>query len=166
MPHFLAIYINNKYIITFQVNPHKWKKYSLSDADTSDRTNTAAAFEFLREIEERKRNEAVGGGADGDSMDTSELDGGGDQKIVFKQRRRSDLSTKFNQSVSLKAQLGDSASDDGAEKAVLRGSKVVMPEYVIGQKVAKEKRVKQRSTSKADQNKLKLNHLFDEDDGE
>lgn len=146
-----------------QANPHKWKKYSLSDADTSDRTNTAAAFEFLREIEERKRNEAV---TEGDVMDTSEQDGV-NNKIVFKQRRRADLlATKFNQSVSLKARLGDTSTEDGVEKAVLKGSKVVMPEYVFGQKVAaKEKRVKKRSEAENNtHNKLKLNHLFDEEE--
>lgn len=151
------------FFFCIQANPHKWKKYSLSDADTSDRTNTAAAFEFLREIEERKRNEEAA--ADDDSMDTSEGDDG-NKKIVFKQRRRVDLVTKFNQSVTLKAQLGESASgEEGTEKAVLKGSKVVMPEYVIGQKVAKEKRVnKKRTDGKVDQNKLKLKHLFDEEE--
>lgn len=134
----------------------------MSDADTSDRTNTAAAFEFLREIEERKRNEAE---ADTDSMDTSDgVDG--NKKIVFKQRRRADLATKFNQSVSLKAQLGDTSSGEASEKAILKGSKVVMPEYVIGQKVAKDKKIRQRSTDKVDHSKLKLNHLFQDEDDE
>lgn len=37
-------------------NPHKWIKYNLSaTSEVTDKSNTAAAFSFLRELEERKR---------------------------------------------------------------------------------------------------------------
>lgn len=132
----------------------------MSDADTSDRTNTAAAFEFLREIEERKRNAAE----NDDEMDAADADNNGEHKIVFKQRRRPDLAARFNQSVHLKSQLEGNTLVEDKEKPVLKGSKVVMPEYVIGQKVAKGKSVKQRPAVKVDRNQLKLGHLFDEEE--
>ncbi len=37
-------------------NPHKWVKYNLAaTSDVTDKSNTAAALSFLRELEERKR---------------------------------------------------------------------------------------------------------------
>ena len=37
-------------------NPHKWVKYSLATtSDVTDKSNTAAALSFLRDLEERKR---------------------------------------------------------------------------------------------------------------
>lgn len=160
--------------ISLQVNPHKWKKYSLSDADTSDRTNTAAAFEFLREIEARKRDEAE---AD-DAMDDEEAAAAAaDGKIVFKNRRRiadgsSSAVAKFNQSAHLKPIVESGNAEENAEKAQLKGSKVVMPEYVIGQKVAaREKKgklaagsSKTSSSSASSASQLKLGHLFEEEE--
>lgn len=150
-----------------QVNPHKWKKYSLSDADTSDRTNTAAAFEFLKQIEERKRDVAAGDD-DNASMDVDSGDAG---KIVFKQRRRlpageSVSSVKFNQSVHLKAIVESGSAEENADKPMLKGSKVVMPEYVIGQRVSKEKKSRSKGVAGSSKNQLKLGHLFNEEDEE
>lgn len=34
-------------------NPQKWKKYSLEGIDISDKTNSSAAFAFLKEIDQR-----------------------------------------------------------------------------------------------------------------
>lgn len=141
------------------MNPHKWKKYSLSDADTSDRTNTAAAFEFLKEIEARKRDHDMT-----DDMDTS--DASSDGKIVFKQRRRiadgSSSAASYNLSTHLKT-IAESGAQE-TEKPVLRGSKVLMPEYVIGQKVRQTKEKPKKSGGKSnDANQLKLGHLFEDD---
>lgn len=149
---------------TYQVNPHKWKKYSLDDVDTSDRTNTAAAFAFLQEIEARKAKEAE---AESDEpMDTS-------GKIVFNTRKRSnqDGVPTFNQSAHLKSALEPAESDaaDNVEKSVLKGSKVQMPEYIIGKKPAGDKKRKDRpakDSNKASGAALKLDHLLDQDDAD
>lgn len=165
----IQMYLTNLVTFISQVNPHKWKKYSLSDADTSDRTNTAAAFEFLKQIEERKRDEA----ADDDDVGSSgmDVDSSDSGKIVFKQRRRlpatgSASVAKFNQSVHLRAIVESGSAEENADKPVLRGSKVLMPEYVIGQKVAKEKKSRTLGAGGSSKNQLKLGHLFDEEEGD
>lgn len=143
------------------MNPHKWKKYSLLDTDTSDRTNTAAAFEFLKEIETRKLTEEE----EAEEEDNYSSAVGNAQmanKIIFKNRKRTSPSATFNSSVSLKSAVEVEAPVD---KAVLKGSKVVMPEYVIGQKVTKVKKAKTGSGTNKNQEKiLKLGHLFEEED--
>lgn len=121
------------------VNPHKWTKYSLEDVpneDMSERGNTAAAMSFLKEINKRKENE-------------SEIEADVGEKIVFKK------------SIALKSPKSDMQTSEETEKS-FRNSKVIMPEYVIGQKIKKQKNKKQsemRSSSK----QLKLDHLLDED---
>lgn len=123
------------------VHPHKWTKYSLEDVrseDMSERGNTAAAMSFLKEIKKRKENE--------NDTDTDTNVG---EKIVFKK------------SIALKSSKSDVQTLEEGEKS-FRNSKVVMPEYVIGQKVKKQKNKKQseiRSSSK----QLKLDHLLEED---
>lgn len=142
------------------MNPHKWKKYSLGDTDISDRTNSSAAFAFLAEIEKRK---------DADNQNSSEddlsMENGSDDKIVFKSRNKSRPS--FNKSIPLKREL--EADDKIEEKSSMKGSKVLMPEYVIGQK-SQSKIRKKSNTSTVDKDdklkKLRLQHLFDEDEGE
>lgn len=57
----------------FKLHPHKWTKYSLADVnDMNDKSNAAAAFAFLEEMQTRKCND--------------DDDRGGDEgkKIVFK----------------------------------------------------------------------------------
>lgn len=149
--------------ISQQVNPHKWKLYSLSDTDISDRSNSSAAFEFLREIEKRKEK-------DGDDVDMAEEGQGSSDKIVFKSRKR----PSFNQSVPLKISLDKPAQDEKSDdhKSIMKGSRVLMPEYVIGQKSSqKDKKKKSVSFSSPKQSKspqapkaLQLDHLFEGED--
>lgn len=155
-------------ISLFQKNPHKWKKYSLDDADISDRTNTSAAFAFLAEIEKRKDVEEER--ASDNAMDTDDSASG---KIVFKKQSNTSKYRKpsFNQSAVLRNEI-DESDADAEERAVLKGSKVVMPEYVIGQKKPKISRTKTTTDSTAQpkktdgNNKPQLKHLFEEDDEE
>lgn len=89
-------------------------------------------------------------------------------KILFKNRKRnvSSPSSTFNSSVTLKAAVEGEVTE---EKAVLKGSKVVMPEYVIGQKINKDKKVKRLTATNPNKNQekiLKLGHLFEEEDEE
>lgn len=141
----------------------------MHDVDTSDRTNTQAAFEFLKEIEARKLKESGAEQMD----DEDDAGNASDGKIVFKSRKRAAAGTTFNRSVALDRSLGDSVTEEcDLEKPVFRGSKVLMPEYVIGQKVKNGSRQKaNKATDDAEaggkSKMLKLGHLFEnEDDNE
>ena len=118
--------------------------------DTSDRTNSYAALSFLKEIEEQKR--------------------GKDEEAEEK-----DVKVTFNKSIKLKKKVEEEKTDN-TEKSVARGSKILMPEYVIGQKIKKDKKkmsfggrssknseaIKSQKSSK----ELKLGHLMEEEDEE
>lgn len=137
-----------------QINPHKWKKYSLSDADISDKSNTSAAFAFLKEIEDRKSAE--------NELDCDDQD----DKIVFNSRKRAHSGAKFNKSVHLKSIVSDESTDPVIDLPKMKGSKVVMPEYVIGQKKEKKKSIGKSNASGAEKKPtemLKLNHLFEDE---
>lgn len=151
-----------------QANPHKWKKYSLDDADISENANTSAAFAFLQEIERRKDGEQERHGDD-EPMDVSE-----GSRIVFNRTATANSrQPMFRKSAGLRKQVRAPDDDDSADqKTVFRGSKTVMPEYVIGQKptkakkpsgVASEASGSRRSETSAKQ-KLQLQHLFDEEE--
>ncbi|XP_039448061.1 uncharacterized protein LOC120427270 [Culex pipiens pallens] len=138
----------------FKKNPHKWTKYSLEDVDTSDRSNTAAAFSFLREIESQKRDQQ------------QHEDDDGDGPTEFKSKVR------FNRSVKLQARLEevDKPPPTEEDKPKVKGCKVVMPEYVIGQKPKKVRQGKIGAaaggcSSKRDRSsELKLDHLMEEEE--
>uniref|UniRef100_A0A1I8MTH8 U5 small nuclear ribonucleoprotein TSSC4 n=1 Tax=Musca domestica TaxID=7370 RepID=A0A1I8MTH8_MUSDO len=133
----------------FKVNPHKWKKYSLEDVDISDHTNTSAAFEFLREIDARKET-------DGDDEGTETVQ---HKKIEFKK------SSKLSRNIkTLKAQEQEDVEIDSPK---LKGSKLIMPEYIIGgsKKPNKVSRVKNDKKDRA-AGKLMLSHLHEEDEEE
>lgn len=131
----------------------------MSDADTSDKSNTAAAFAFLKEIEDRKSSE--------NELDCED-DNQGD-KIVFNTRKRAHNTTNFNKSVHLKSAIDDEVIDPAIDLPKMKGSKVVMPEYVIGQKKERKKSSGKNSTEgteKKSSGMLKLEHLFEDDDEE
>ncbi|EAT41642.1 AAEL006755-PA [Aedes aegypti] len=135
----------------FKKNPQKWTKYSLEDVDISDRSNTAAAFSFLREMENKKQ-------------DQPSLEATGSESATHGFRGK----VKFNRSIKLKSQLEEEQETPPTEeeKPKVKSTKVVMPEYVIGQKVKKPKPVKLgMASSKRDRSKeLKLDHLMDEEE--
>lgn len=112
----------------------------------SDRSNTAAAFDFLREIESRKEHI--------EEPDT--------QIVSFRPRR----GISYQTSAGIKEKLpGLDQVTTEEDKPILKGSKVVMPEYVIGQKIKKDR--KKRTTPIVVNHKaLKLDHLLEEDDNE
>ena len=63
----------------FEKNPSGYTKYSLRDVpDVSQRSNSAAAFDFLRQLKEK---------TEGESEPAADLS----QKIVFKKRTKKDL---------------------------------------------------------------------------
>uniref|UniRef100_A0A1B6LUD1 U5 small nuclear ribonucleoprotein TSSC4 n=1 Tax=Graphocephala atropunctata TaxID=36148 RepID=A0A1B6LUD1_9HEMI len=124
----------------YQRHPQKWTKYTLSDVsqeDMSDKSNTAAAMSFLRELQAKKEME---------SMDVdSEV-----KQITFKKPTK-----------HVEAMVDNSAK---YESPSFRSSKVVMPEYVVGEKKT-SKRSTAKPSEKTDKSKeIKLDHLNEEDD--
>lgn len=126
----------------FKKNPHKWTKYSLSDVkdeDISDKGNTNAALSFLKEMEHRKSLEI--------QDETSD-----DLKVIT-----------FNKPKSFSAKL----RIDDDSKPSFRSSKVIMPEYIVGQRVRKNKSRTTESLSQMGTSKeLKLDHLMENPDDE
>ncbi|XP_013113967.1 uncharacterized protein LOC106091838 [Stomoxys calcitrans] len=130
----------------YQVNPHKWKKYSLEDVDISDHTNTSAAFEFLREIESQKDI----------SQPARDIDL--NQKIEFKK------SSKIRRNLkSLEEQEQQDAEIDSPK---LKGTKLVMPEYVVGSKKPKNLNAKVKNNRERAAGNLTLSHLQEEEEEE
>ncbi|KAM7359162.1 uncharacterized protein ACRADG_003862 [Cochliomyia hominivorax] len=134
----------------YQINPHKWKKYSLEDVDISDQTNSSAAFVFLKQIDDLKSSSGS------DSIEQSE---GTPKRIEFKK------SSKIRRNLkSLESQEQEDAEVDSPK---LKGSKLVMPEYVVGQKKPQEKKKNAFSNNKKQERaagKLFLSHLQEDDE--
>lgn len=143
----------------FRKNPHKWVRYSLDDVsneDMSDKSNSQAAHTFLRELKARKSL---------DSSDKMEVEDNSEKnrlreephcsKILFKKPKRQD-----------KGESSSAAVEDKDDKAFYRSSKLVMPEYVVGQKRKVNKNKKEKSVrGKVDGEKLlRLDHLQEEED--
>lgn len=130
----------------FRKNPNQWTKYTLEDVkdeDMSDRSNTQAAFSFLKSLEKSKSESE-------EKLDSLP------EKIIFK---KSSIIRKKQTNIEDKA-------NEEEDKCSFRSSKVVMPEYVVGQAGKKDKKKKNKviSTSSSETSKvqLKLNHLDDE----
>lgn len=93
-----------------------------------------------------------------------------DGKITFK-RKGVNKAPQFKKSTTLRNAIESSQpqDDDVDAKPVLKGSKVVMPEYVIGQ-TSKDKKRKTTSsktsekTTSDSRNTLKLQHLMEEEE--
>lgn len=106
--------------------------------------NTAAAFNFLREIEDRRHRDS--------QMDNE--DSSSSQKIVFKK--------------SIRLRPKDDEVDPQLNAKKVQGLKIIMPEYVIGEKKQKPKKDRkpkdQQSSSKAAS--LRLSHLNEDDEDE
>lgn len=93
-------------------------------------------------------------------------------KIVFERQHNSSERRKpsFNSSVAVRKEIeSKNDSDELGEKPILKGSKVVMPEYVIGQKLTNKTKKRSSTQIVADseqpaERKPHLQHLFDEED--
>jgi len=160
------------HIPDYKKNPENWTKYSLADAEkVTDRSNTAAAFQFLKSI--KTGNKSDSDNEEASSMDTSE-------KLVFKKpnRKKGESNSKSSEAKN-DADISMNDEDDSADpaeasavdteiskesKAKFVGSKNVMPECVVGAKPTnKDKKVKEKSKMK---DKLVLSHLQDEEEDE
>ncbi|KAK4876949.1 hypothetical protein RN001_009455 [Aquatica leii] len=132
LKHFKSLL--NRSVPDYQINPHKWTKYTLDvpKEDMSEKANTSAAMSFLKELELRNQQ----------SLDSPIDDN--PTKFVFKKVSR--------------------PSEQEKPTVSFRNSKVVMPEYVIGQKITKSK--SKVGTVKLNSNKaeVKLDHISTGDD--
>ncbi|XP_011181376.1 uncharacterized protein LOC105211565 [Zeugodacus cucurbitae] len=132
----------------YKVNPQKWTKYSLADVDISDHTNTAAAFQFLKAMDEQLDE------CEGRDVSSRESN----NKIEFK---------KFSKiKKQIKDKEGEELKDAEVDKPRLKGSKVVMPEYIVGQQrdAKKKKHLKSVDNQSRAAGTLKLDHLQEDDE--
>lgn len=98
--------------------------------------NSSAAYNFLREIEDRKINK-------------QEEEGGSSDKIVFKNSKK----------------LKPKDEDTEPVEKKIRGNKFLMPEYVIGEKQRTKQVKRDKPSSSVDKSKqLKLSHLDEEEE--
>lgn len=150
-------------------NPHKWVKYSLevSSEDMTERSNTQAAMSFLRELKARREKEKVDECDEEMDVEPCESNASDSTETRFKSKKRASSS----QITFRKPRAGETAEDivvitEPDDKPVFRSSKIVLPEYVIGQKP--KKMCKQnRPMVKVDRSKeLRLDHLQEPDEEE
>lgn len=91
--------------------------------------------------------------------------GSDSDKIVFRNRRK----PTFHQSSTLKHKVATRSNEGEQEKIIMKGSKVVMPEYVIGAKPKAKEKKKSSSLANTDKDRsskkqvLQLQHLMDDE---
>ncbi|XP_050301438.1 protein TSSC4 [Anthonomus grandis grandis] len=132
-------YINK--IPDFKKNPHKWTKYSLEDVqDVTEESNTKSAMDFLKQLAERRKAE----------------------QGIIEEPKLTELPSKIVFNTHIKTRK-DTAQEDQDNKMSFSSSKLIMPEYVIGQNaVKKSKSSKKNKPEKGVE--LKLDHLSYEDE--
>jgi len=129
-------YPNRMVVPDHKKNPQKWVKYSLaSTSDVTDKSNSAAAFSFLREIEERKRKSEA---PDDDSDDVA-------GKIIFKKPRNKE--------------------DDSQGAKTFRDRKLLMPTFEFGAKKPSKsgKKIKPTPVKNPQTQERSLQHLMEEE---
>ena len=129
------------------MNPNKYKKYDLSDVSKdqlSDRSNSRAAFDFLRQLKDRKNN---------DESNENPAENSEERKVSFKKP------STFKK---------PSVESTSKPSAVQDGHKRILPEYEFGQKAKKSVVKLSDKTSEKSKNKssktISLSHLDEEDE--
>ena len=160
---------SNRNVPDYHKNPHKWTKYSLDDVSNDDMTeqsNTRAALSFLKELKTRRSIEINDEEMDVDDPNSIEKN---QSKIVFKSRKNkttSNIQFKKPENEIENTDDNDAVVIDDEDKPTFKSSKVIMPEYIVGQK-QKKKSKKEKPAKKIDQSKqLKLDHLEEADEEE
>ncbi|XP_012528531.2 protein TSSC4 isoform X2 [Monomorium pharaonis] len=152
-------------------NPHKWTKYTLDDVsseDMTERSNMQAAMSFLKDLKSRKRKENVDECDEEMDIEPCESNTQSNSRR-FKSRKSASSSSRIT---FRKPQTAKETANDGAvinetdDKPVFRSSKIILPEYVIGQKPKKTCK-QNRPMVKVDRSKeLRLDHLQEPDEEE
>lgn len=126
-------------------SPQKWKKYSLLDVDISDHTNISAAFAFMRTIESRHIEP---------------------KPEESNQKEQASGKITFNKSAHFRRNLRSVVNtDDQSDKPTLKGSKLIMPEYVVGKKIKQISNMKRNEKLSGNHKKmLNLSHLMYDDE--
>ncbi|XP_013379032.1 protein TSSC4 [Lingula anatina] len=135
----------NRNIPDYRIHPEKWTRYDLDvpESQLSEASNTSAALSFLEERRKLRESSAKDSVSDEDYPGASKVP-------VFKKPAPSHLS--------------DDTSHTFSSKPEFRGGKVVMPEYVIGEKPKPKTKLKQMDAAKpAASATLHLEHLEDSD---
>nr|CAD7205257.1 unnamed protein product [Timema douglasi]CAD7416355.1 unnamed protein product [Timema poppensis] len=148
-PEALPPRFKNKDVPDYHKHPHKWVRYTLGDVspeDMSDQSNTAAALSFLRELKERK-----------ELIDTNNME------LEVSPETLVGLPVVFHKPKDISC-VGETQATE-SEKAVFRSSKLIMPEYVVGQSRKKERKNINKSKVLKDgkPKEIKLDHLNFED---
>ena len=135
------------------MNPNKYKKYDLSDVSKdqlSDRSNSRAAFDFLRQLKDRKNND--------ESNENPAENCSEERKVSFKKP------STFKKPTSVESTSKTSA-------AVQDGHKRILPEYEFGQKAKKsvvklpsDKTSEKSGKIKPPSKTISLSHLDEEDE--
>jgi len=150
---------NFRNIPDYHRNPHKWVKYSLDDVSNEDMTehsNTQAAMSFLRELKARRKKEEIDECGEEMNIETCESNS---TETQFKKRSSS------SQITFKKPRTRETMEDivEPDDKPIFRSSKIILPEYVIGQK-PKRTCKQNRPVIKVDRSKeLRLDHLQEPD---
>lgn len=154
---------NFKNIPDHHKNPHKWIKYSLDDVsseDMTERSNMQAAMSFLRELETRNRREEVNQCEKEMEVEPSKSNARDSTEMRFKLKK----CTSSLPIIYRKPQMKETAViTELDEKPIFRSSKIILPEYVIGQK-PKSIQKQNRPLIKVDRLKLRLDHLQEEEE--
>ena len=157
---------NIRTIPDYRVNPKKWTHYCLDDTpEMSNESNTAAAFSFLKEIEERKRRGFNKRAIRNRSAEVEEMD------VVMgcsTEDKDTDNTQQFNLNVHSKnvhtfKSMQKKVSCQTRSKPKYENNKVVMPEYEMGsKKILTKKPIKKNFTDRINhKNEIKLDHLDD-----
>lgn len=144
-------------------NPHKWKRYSLDDvqsSDMSDKTNTISALSFLNKLKQQKSKNKH------DTESKMEIDRANKYSIASSSSSSSGSAVLYEKpSNKQKNNQSFEITTNDNEKIMYRGSKIILPEYVVGQKpINKSKKEKVKIQNVDRRKQLKLNHLEEFDD--
>ncbi|XP_070160964.1 U5 small nuclear ribonucleoprotein TSSC4 [Polyergus mexicanus] len=157
---------NFRNIPDYHRNPHKWVKYSLDDVSSEDMTehsNMQAAMSFLKELKARRENEEDDQCEE--KMDI-ELESDSQDSVEFKSKKRTSISQiRFRKPQTKDAEENSKTIvTDGT--LVFKSSKIILPEYVVGQRPKKISK-QNRPVVKVDRSKqLRLDHLQEPDEEE
>ncbi|KAM0728472.1 U5 small nuclear ribonucleoprotein TSSC4 [Formica fusca] len=158
---------NFRNIPDYHRNPHKWVKYSLDDVsseDMTERSNMQAAMSFLKELKARRENEE-----DDECEEKMDIEFESDSQdsVQFKSKKRTSTSIQIR---FRKPQTKDAEENSETtvtdSTLVFKSSKIILPEYVVGQRPKKISK-QNRPVVKVDRSKqLRLDHLQEPDEEE
>lgn len=153
----------------YHKNPHKWIKYSLGDVsneDMTERSNMQAAMSFLRELKARREKNEVNESDEKMDIEPSDSNVQDFKKTMFKYKKLTRMSQITFRKPQTKQTENSQEVIDLTEKPIFRSSKIILPEYVIGQRPKKISK-QNRSVVKDNPSKeLRLNHLEEPDEEE